>query len=121
MKLNIFARIVLGVLNLLPFILFLLLLVFVGEGVRATSQFWVNLGYITFISIPVMVIFNIVHLLNNRHIMNKNQKRLWIFGLITGNFGINPFYWYFHIWRERKYNYEIMPNNIAQDHGNNKL
>jgi fumarate reductase subunit C len=106
MKLSIFARIVLGVFSLLPFILFILLLLFVGEGVRATSQFWVILGYITFISIPVMVIFNIVHLVNNRHVTNKSHKWLWIFGLITGNFGINPFYWYFHIWRERKDGYK---------------
>ncbi len=98
MKLNAFTKALWGFFSLLPYIIVILVLIFVGEE-GTKNPYWVSLGIVTFSSIPVMLILTFINAVRNKH-FSKNQRQNWIIFLVFINILAIPIYWYLHILHE---------------------
>jgi hypothetical protein len=96
-----FVKILLLILNLLPFIFSFLGITIVGLAKIHAGMFFTILGILTIISIPSLIVFYVIDVLRNASIV-QNKKAAWVFFLIFMNVIVFPIYWYFHIWHERK-------------------
>lgn len=108
------ARIILLFISLLPYLFFILMYTLVGPGVFTKDPLLVFLGIITFLSIPILIVFYVINVYRNNSVV-KNQRILWTVLLIGGNFVVFPFYWYNHIWKNNKANPPKYDNNIATE------
>jgi len=98
MNLNAFIKALWGFFSLLPYITFILVLIFVGEE-GTKNPYWVSLGILAFGSIPVMLILTFVNAVRNKR-FSKDQRQNWIIFLVFANILAIPVYWYLHIYRE---------------------
>jgi len=95
------AKIALLTFGLFPFISFACFFVMLEPGETTTGLLFKALFFLAYVSVPGTLIYYIVHACKNKHIP-KDQRNLWIALLFFGNICVYPFYWYLHIWRERK-------------------
>jgi hypothetical protein len=93
------AKIALLLFGLLPFIFFILFFTIVGSGEHTTSFFWITLFILMAISMPVTLVFYVIHICRNKYIV-KNEKYIWIALLLVSNVFVFPFYWYLHVWKD---------------------
>jgi hypothetical protein len=85
--------------GLLPFISWVYLYATVGLGVHVKDPLSLTLGYTTFASIPILLIFYISNIFRNSTVA-KNDRAIWIVFMVLASSVIFPFYWYFHIWKD---------------------
>ncbi|MDG2247221.1 MAG: PLDc N-terminal domain-containing protein, partial [Flavobacteriales bacterium] len=110
------AKIFLGIITLLPYVLLVLYVLSFFQGVinissqaptedASPSVFLLSMGLsavtlLLFVLLSIgLFIFYIVDVLNNKR-LDKNQRLIWIFVLITTSHLGNLIYWFFQIWRE---------------------
>ncbi|AAW39587.1 hypothetical protein [Dehalococcoides mccartyi] len=73
-------------------------LIDIGSLSETLSQALLFFPIIMFILAWVILIIDVFH---NKTVA-KNQRAFWVFLLIAGHFGVFPFYWYFHIYKNSK-------------------
>ena len=95
------VKIALLLFGLLPFILFICSVIILEPGEKTKDLFFTILFVLTAISIPGAFVCYVVHVHRNKCLV-RDQRNLWIALLFFGNICVYPFYWYLHIWRERK-------------------
>lgn len=110
------AKIFLGIITLLPYVLLVLYILSFFQGVInisthaaaddvSPSVFLLSMGLsavtlLLFILLTIgLFIFYLVHVLNNQR-LDKGQKLIWVLVLITSSHFGNLIYWFFQIWRE---------------------
>ena len=95
------AKIILLIINLLPFITMGLSIALLEPNVPTKEPFWITLSIAMFASVPFGWIFYISNVFRNKTVA-RNQRVLWIFLLFVGHILVFPVYWYLHIWRDTK-------------------
>lgn len=104
-----FGKIVLLILSLLPCITIVVMLVAISTGIAeptGTGRYHVDnvflsaLPFAMFAAIPFQWIFYITNVFRNTTV-GKNEKALWVYFLLAGHILAFPFYWYFHIWKDK--------------------
>ncbi len=103
------------ILSLLPYIAIATILILIFTGIaqpveqtiqRGQNTFLIKdptvtkLGIMFFAAIPLQWIFYIVNVFRNPTV-SKNERILWIPLLLGGHIFVSPFYWYFHIWKDK--------------------
>jgi hypothetical protein len=123
------SKLLLGIINILPLLYFILVFTVLPFVERLPAIFWifhilvVSSGvWVTFFNIfhamgnkelgqgkrltwsgvlPWVIIFNIFHAMGNRE-LGQGKRLTWIVLLIGFFFITNPIYWYLHIWKSQQ-------------------
>jgi hypothetical protein len=94
-------KIALLIVSLSLFIFALTWLIVEGLGGNTENAFFAVFNKVPFISLPLLIVFYIVNLFKY-HNMPGSQKIIWVYLLIGASYFAFPFYWYFHIWRDKE-------------------